>query len=217
MTQPPALTRTIEVYADVVCPFTHVGLHRLRDLRDEIRPDVAIEVHAWPLELVNGEPVARDDLVQEIAALRGGVAPELFEGFDPDGFPMSSLPALALAARAYRGGVRTGEEISRALRDALFERRRDLRDPDELAAIGRRSGVGEPEAVDRAAVLTDLETGRARGVCGSPHFFVGDPSFFCPALDIERVDGRLEVSFDVEGFAEFMRRSLGTPDDRAGS
>ena len=216
MTEPIAATRTIEVYADIVCPFTHVGLHRMFDLRDEVRPDVAIEVHAWPLELVNGEPVARDDLVEEVVALRSGVAPELFGGFNPDGFPMSSLPALALAARAYRGGVRTGEEVSRAIRDALFERGRDLRDTDELAAIGRQTGVGEPEAVDRAAVLADLETGRARGVVGSPHFFVGDASFFCPTLDIERVGGRLEISFDPEGFADFMRRSLGMPDDRAG-
>lgn len=211
MTEPSAPTRTIEVFADVVCPFTHVGLHRLFDLRDKIRPDVAIEVHAWPLELVNGEPAARDDLLEEIVALRSGVAPELFAGFDPDAFPMSTLPALALAARAYRGGVRTGEEISRALRDALFELGRDLRDPDELAAIGRGSGVDEPDAVDRAAVLVDLETGRARGVIGSPHFFVGDASFFCPTLGIERVDGRLQISFDAEGFADFMRKSLGSP------
>jgi len=74
----------IEVFADVLCPFTHVGLKRLIAYRDEMgRDDVVLEVHAWPLELVNGELLPRDLLVEEIAELRARVAPELFAGFDP--------------------------------------------------------------------------------------------------------------------------------------
>ncbi len=209
MTEPPTPTPAIEVYADVVCPFTHVGLYRLFALRDEIRPDVAIDVHAWPLEIVNGELVAREMLAEEIEALRTKIAPALFAGFDADAFPMSSLPALALAARAYREDVRAGELVSRAVRDAIFEHGRDLRDPDELASIGESVGVGLPDDHDRGAVLADLETGHARGVVGSPHFFVGDADFFCPTLDIARTDGRLEISFDTEGFVAFIRKTLG--------
>ena len=93
--------KVIEVFADVVCPFTHVGLKRLVAYRKKRgRDDVVLEVHAWPLELVNGELVPRDLLVEEVAELRAGVAPELFAGFDPTLFPMTSLPAFALAARA---------------------------------------------------------------------------------------------------------------------
>ncbi len=208
MTRAKGSESTIEVYADVVCPFTHVGLHRLFALRDELRPDVKIEVHAWPLELVNGEPVAADLLAEEIDVLRERIAPELFAGFDAGMFPLSSLPALALAARAYREDERTGEAVSRAVRDALFERGRDLGDPDELTAIAAGHGLGAPDDADHASVLRDLERGRVRGVVGSPHFFVGDEGFFCPTLEIERVDGRLEVSFDAEGFVEFMSAAL---------
>src|SRR5262245_18171405 len=54
-------TRLIEVFADVVCPFTHVGLRRLVGYRERAqREDVAIRVRAWPLELVNGEEVPRE-------------------------------------------------------------------------------------------------------------------------------------------------------------
>jgi len=87
----------IEVFADVVCPFTHVGLRRLFALRQQMhRGDVAIRVRAWPLELVNGERVPRELLVEEVTDLRHTVAPDLFTAFNPDLFPMTSLPALAV-------------------------------------------------------------------------------------------------------------------------
>ena len=56
------------MFADVVCPFTHVGLRRLVEYRAQRhREDVAIRVRAWPLELVNGEQVPRELLVEEIS------------------------------------------------------------------------------------------------------------------------------------------------------
>ena len=49
----------IEVFADVSCPFTHVGLRRLVEHRRQLeRDDLRIVVKAWPLELVNGSPLA---------------------------------------------------------------------------------------------------------------------------------------------------------------
>src|SRR3954464_13451066 len=47
----------IEVFADVACPFTHVGLCRLVARRRESNSDAVLWVRAWPLELVNGEPL----------------------------------------------------------------------------------------------------------------------------------------------------------------
>ena len=200
-----AVTDVIEVFADVVCPFTHVGLKRLIDHRSRIdRPDVGLRLRAWPLELVNGEPLPRDLLEEEIASLRRSVAPDLFVGFDPRAFPMTSLPALALAAHAYRVDLRTGEQVSRALRVALFEEGRDVSDPAELRRIGDSFGLDEADDRDRAAVLEDHVEGRARGVIGSPHFFVRDQAFFCPSLDIQRIDDHLEIAFDEHHFAEFM-------------
>ena len=49
---------TIEVFADIACPFTHVGLRRFVQRREELgRPDVTLLVRAWPLEVVNGQPL----------------------------------------------------------------------------------------------------------------------------------------------------------------
>ena len=201
------MTRTIEVFADVVCPFTHVGLKRLTHYRDEIgRDDVGLTVRAWPLELVNGERLSRELLSEEIHELRATVAPDLFAGFDPDLFPMTSLPALALANRAYRSSMRQGELVGLALRDALFEQGRDVSDPSELARIAEGFGLSEPDGSDEAAVRADLDAGRERGVVGSPHFFVGETGFFCPTLSIERVDGQMEITFDPEGFEAFIDR-----------
>ena len=199
----------IEVFADVVCPFTHVGLRRLVTYREQVhREDVAIRVRAWPLELVNGEPVPQDLLVEEIAELRQTVAPDLFTGFDPERFPMSSIPALALAAAAYRRDLQMGEHISLALREALFEAGRDLTDPAELARIGEPLTPDDLRAGE-ADVQADYAEGRARGVIGSPHFFVDGRGFFCPTLAIERVEGQLHISFDATGFYEFMERCFG--------
>jgi len=57
-------------------------------------------------------------------------------------------------------------------------------------------------------VLADWQEGRARGVIGSPHFFVGDESWFCPSLDIRRVDGRLLIRSDPGAFATFIEHCL---------
>jgi hypothetical protein len=56
--------------------------------------------------------------------------------------------------------------------------------------------------------VADWDDGRRRGVQGSPHFFVGDRGWFCPALDIDHVDGHLRIVFDRAGFDEFTDRAL---------
>lgn len=195
----------IEVYADVVCPFTHLGLQRLFRLREELgRSDVSIRVHAWPLEVVNGALAERDLIEEEVAELTEQVAPDLFEGFDPACLPLSTLPALALSERAYRETVGLGEVTSLTLRHELFERGTDVGDPAGVAEIGRRLGVPEVEEQDRTAVIADLEEGRRRGVVGSPHFFIDGTGYFCPTLLIERVDDRLSISFDAAAFSDFL-------------
>ena len=54
-------TPVIEVFADIWCPFAHVGLLAIAEERIRTgRFDVAIRVRAWPLELVNGVPLDPD-------------------------------------------------------------------------------------------------------------------------------------------------------------
>ena len=58
-------------------------------------------------------------------------------------------------------------------------------------------------------VEADWAEGKARGVMGSPHFFTPGGDFFCPALDVRRVDGHLRITADPEGFDRFLESCLG--------
>ena len=195
----------LEVFADIGCPFAYVGLRRLVARREELgRHDVQLRVHAWPLELVNGTPLDPAFIAEEVDVLRDTVAPDLFGGFDEAAFPGSSLPAMDLVAAAYAVDVATGERVSLAVRLALFEEGRDVADPGVLAEIAAAHGITVAAGPARAAVLADWEAGKARGVRGSPEFFVAGQAWFCPVLDITRVDGELRVRVDESSMPEFL-------------
>ena len=199
----------IEVYADIVCPFTHVALRRLTEAREGRHASVPIRVHAWPLEWVNGHPLDRALVGREIDALRASVASELFTGFDTGVWPRTSLPAFGLAASAYAHEDATGEVISLALRDAVFEQGLDIADIDVLRHIGAPYGVTPLDAAAaRAAVHRDFERGRDRLVRGSPHFFVGDRGWFCPSLDISHNDGNFDIAVAEDRLREFYEVAL---------
>jgi len=195
----------IEVFADVACPFTHVGLRRFVERRREQgATELVLHVRSWPLELVNGEPLDPDHVAEEIEEIRAQVAPELFVGFDRSTFPATSIPALTLAVAAYDLGPPVGEAVSLELRDLLFERGVDVADPDVLAGVARDHGV-EVDLDDDRRVREEFAEGRQRGVDGSPHFFTPGGSFFCPALDVGRDErGNLQVTPDPIGFDRFM-------------
>jgi predicted DsbA family dithiol-disulfide isomerase len=195
----------LEVFADVACPFAHAGLARFRAFREErgaSRP--LLQVRAWPLELVNGRPFDGPGLAPKVAALRAGVAPDRFGGFDAGSFPAKSLPAMAAEAAAHRVGAEVGERFSLAVRRALWDEGLDVADPDVLGHLRHELGVPEPTEDDRRAVLLDHEGGQRRGVRGSPHFFTPAGDFFCPSLVIEHGDEGYDVSFDAGGFDRFV-------------
>ena len=181
--------RTVEVFADILCPFTHVGLHTLIDRRAERGLDEPhLRIRAWPLELINGKPLDPNHIDAEITALRGSVRPDLFKGFSVEAFPKTSMTAFALTAAADRtGDAVLSETVGMALRDAVFEHGLDIGRPEVVAAIAARFGL-DPLDADTAesAVRADWDEGRARGVIGSPHFFTGEASWFCPGLAISR-------------------------------
>ena len=203
----------IEVFADAWCPFAHAGLRALLARRRELgRDDLSLWIRAWPLELVNAEPLDAHHVAQEVAALRTQVAGDLFAGFDEHAFPGTSLPALALAASAYRRDTRTGEQLSFSLRDALFEQGRDISDPDILSAIADTYDLDPPSPSDHDAIRTDWHDGRVRGVKGSPHFFCGPISAFCPSLDISKDDrDDLRVYANPAALNNFMAQCLASP------
>ncbi|MEI8001019.1 MAG: DsbA family protein [Actinomycetes bacterium] len=198
------MTRVLEVFADVMCPFAHIGLARVAERRDASGADVVLAVKAWPLELINGAPLAPDFVAEEIDILRAGVAPDLFAGFDAATFPTTTLPALDLAHAAALVDVAIGERVSLALRRALWEEGRDLADPAVLAAIAAEHGVVTDARRDRAGVLAEWDDGKARGVRGSPEFVLDGAGWFCPSLNVRRVDGDLVVDVDADTMHEFL-------------
>jgi 2-hydroxychromene-2-carboxylate isomerase len=204
---------TIEIFADIWCPFAHVGLRTIKEQRARSgRTDMAIWVRAWPLELVNGAPIDPSATSKHAESLREQVAPKLFRHLDVDRFPSSTLDALALANRAYRTDVQVGERVSFALRDALFEEGRDISEWATLESLARDLGVVMPDESDRAGVLADWHEGVRRCVLGSPHFFCGDTDVFCPSLDITKdpVQG-VSIVKDASRLTEFLARCLAQP------
>ena len=179
----------IEVFADIWCPFAHAGLRAVMARRDELgHGTVPLLVRAWPLELINGEPEDPSTAAEHVADLRAETAPDLFSGFDPSRFPRTTIPALSLAAAAYRHTAPIGERVSLALRDALWEQGLDVSDPAVLEAIGKQHGVTGWATEDERSIREDWELGQARGVEGSPHFFWGTTGAFYPSADIDKDD-----------------------------
>ena len=198
----------IDVYADIWCPFAHLGLRSVVRRRDALgRGDIVVRVRAWPLELINGRPLDPLVTAEHADTLRAQVAPDLFTHLDTDHFPQTSLPALALAAAAYRSGDATGEAVSFALRDALFEEGRDISDPKVLASVAKAHRVGPPTPDDDMAIRREWEEGKIRGVKGSPHFFCGEVEAFCPSLDIAKDgEGHLHIRRNLEALDTFLAK-----------
>jgi predicted DsbA family dithiol-disulfide isomerase len=198
----------IEVFADVWCPFAYVGLRRLFELRGAAgRSDVAIRVRAWPLELVNGEPMPAAKAAASAAALRAQVVPSLFADVDEDSFPTTTLPALALVESAYAQSGAKGEAASLRLRELLFEEGRDISSAEVLSELAGALGI-EPAPGAETAVLESLAEGRRRGVLGSPHFFCGELESFCPSLEISRDADGLVLVADAAKLTAFVERCL---------
>jgi predicted DsbA family dithiol-disulfide isomerase len=201
---------TIEVFADIACPFAYVGIRAVTAHRREVgATDTWLRVRAWPLEAVNGEAHDGRHLEAEVDALRRNVAPHLFAGFDPGSFPRTTLPALRAAAAAYRADTAAGDTFSLAVRDALWDEGRDVSDPAVLDELLDGVGVGRVEDADGDAVAADLSEGRARGVIGSPHWFTAGGDFFCPSLDITKERGQVDVRFDQAAYDGFIAAAFG--------
>lgn len=184
--------KTLEVFAEILCPFTHAGLHTLIDRRGECgRTEPRLRIRAWPLELINGKPLDPHHIDAEVSALRTSVRPDLFASFSIDTFPNSSMAAYALTAAAdLTGDAVVVEEVGMSLRNAVFEEGLDIGRPEVVAPIAAGFGLEPLDGdVTAAAVRADWDEGRARGVVGSPHFFTSEGgNWFCPALAISRDD-----------------------------
>ncbi len=200
---------TIEVYADITCPFAHVGLKRvvqhISDVSTPADAPIAVLVRAWPLEWVNGTPLTVEPVLVKARALTDQLGVDDFAGLRADQWPTSTIPALNLVAAAYERDATTGLAVSLQLRSMLFERGEDVGNVEVLARVAAEHDLETPPHDTSPRVQADYDCGRERDVKGSPHFFVGSNDFFCPALDLGHdADGHLTARFDADMLAEFF-------------
>jgi predicted DsbA family dithiol-disulfide isomerase len=198
----------IEVFAELTCPFTHLSLRRVVARRTDLgRATPTLRVRPWPLEVVNGKPLDPHHVAKEVRALRAQISPDLFAGFDPSRFPVTSMPGLRLAEAAYAVDDATGEAVSLALRASLFEDGEDIADAAVVARVAQAHGLEVPAEELDEQVCAAYEEGKRRGVQGSPHFVVAGDSVFCPMLDIRTDDeGEFHLSLDEEAVRATLDR-----------
>ena len=188
-----APTTVVEVFADVSCPFAHVGLRVSSNTgRWCRRDDLVLRVRAWPLELVNGSPL--DPAIDRDTCRRSSASrshPISSAASTLDAFPESSLDALGTGggrlskpAIASENGSAWRCAMPSSKRAATSVTRGTPSDRGRTGHRGSRPGCGRP-------VIADWEEGKRRGVRGSPEFFVKGRGYFCPTLDITRVGGQL--------------------------
>jgi len=188
--QPPTVAPgTIQIWADLLCPFAHVAVYRLRQTRERLGLRVQLDHHAFPLELFNG-PHPRRGTDTEAVAL-GQIAPEagfrVWTGPD-DLYPHTVLLATeaVLAAKAQSEG--TGEALDAALRRAFWLQSRSIAhrqvilDVADEAAAELADATGGPvvrldvhelaDALDsgrhRRDVMADFAIARTDAIPGSP-------------------------------------------------
>lgn len=165
LTSPPA--GVLQVWSDLLCPFTHVALHQLRTARaalDPLDPARAVELehHVFPLELFDG-PHPRRGTDTEAVGL-GQVAPDA--GFrvwtaPDDQYPHTVLLAAEAVLAAGRQSRAAATALDAALRTAFWTHSQSiahraviLRIAEEVADTGA--------ALDVAALAADLDSGRCR-------------------------------------------------------
>ena len=174
----------IVLFADVGCPWAHVCVHRLHETRARLGllGRVAFDVHAFPLELVNGRPTPKKVLDAEIpvaGALEPDAGWQMWQRPDHE-YPVTMLPALEAVHAAKEQGLDVSERLDRALRRGFFGESRNVSMRHEILDV-----AGTVAGLDVGALAAALDDGRARSalagdralaesdeVDGSPHVFL---------------------------------------------
>ncbi|MGY4653857.1 DsbA family oxidoreductase [Mycobacterium sp. URHB0021] len=176
---------TVVVFADVVCGWATVALHRFYQARERLGLTDAVRVdhQLFLLEDVNRFPIPKRFLDSEIPVV-GRLAPDFgwkpWQG-DASTWPITSLLANEAVHAAKRQSASAAEELDMALRHAFFTESRPISLLHEIVDV-----AGGCESVDADALRRDLDDGTARAemmrgyrrhaddVQGSPHFFLAD-------------------------------------------
>jgi len=191
---PPVAPGTIQLWSDLLCPFAHVAVHRLRETRERLGlgGQVRLDHHVFPLELFNG-PHPRRGTDTEAVGL-GQVAPEA--GFRvwtaaDDLYPHTVLLAAEAVLAATSQSMEAAEALDAALRRAFWSESRSIAHRqvvlDVAAEVADRDEGNAVLDVDqltdaldsgrhRRALMADFAIARTDAIPGSPTLRLPDGS-----------------------------------------
>lgn len=215
---------TIAVFADPGCPWAHVGVSRLHRARRSagLVDEVAIDIRAFPLELINERPTPFGGLQSEIPPLQA-IEPragwELWSG-EASAWPVTMLPPMEAVEAAKEQGLEASAHLDHELRRAFFGQSRCISMRHVILEVAEGCG-----RVDVDALAEALDDGRARGpmlepywahggtVQGSPHVFLPDgTSSHNPGIEFhwDKRARRLVVDRDdPSAYDDLLRRVVG--------
>lgn len=187
---PPA--GVLQVWSDLLCPFTHVALHRLRQAQAELpagdpAAQVQLEHHAFALELFNG-PHPRRGTDTEAVGL-GQVAPDAgfrVWGAADDLYPHTVLLAAEAVLAATAQSRTAGTALDAALRAAFWTHSRSIAHRQVILEIAGKVVQGPGSGLDVAALAAALDDGRYRADLMRDHDLAstdaidGSPTFVLP-------------------------------------
>lgn len=174
----------IVVFADIACPWAHVAVHRLHETRARMGLDdrVVFDLHAFPLEVVNGQPTPKKVLDAEIpvtGALEPDAGWQMWQRPEHE-YPVTTLPALEAVHAAKEQGTRVAEQLDRALRRGFFGDSLNVSMRHEIldvaATVPGLDVTALAAALDdghaRSALADDRAIAESDDVDGSPHVFL---------------------------------------------
>ena len=170
----------IDLYADLSCPYAYLTAYRLRQLRDEYRGRIAIVHKCLALEYVNREPTPKRLLDIELAVLMLEEPEIPYQPWHaPEStWPVTLWPAFEAVKCAERQGLELADELSWAIRTAMFAESRCVALRDVLLTLAEQVGLDMTrfeadydDGVAKRAVIEEAREGWERlRVDGSPTF-----------------------------------------------
>nr|WP_225953682.1 DsbA family protein [Kibdelosporangium phytohabitans] len=159
----------MQVWSDLLCPFTHVALHTLRDARAALpaghpAAGVRVEHRVFALELFN-EPHPRRGTDTEAVGL-GQIAPGAgfrVWGAADDLYPHTVLLAAEAVLAASAQSLAAGEALDAALRTAFWTDSRSIAHRGVILDVAAETAGAAPESgLDPARLAEALDSGRHR-------------------------------------------------------
>jgi predicted DsbA family dithiol-disulfide isomerase len=217
---------TVVVFADLLCPFAHVAVHRLWTTRSRLGLDDAVvfEMRAFPLELFNGPGtrIGSDSEVPVLGRLEPGAGWQLWNSPDWH-YPNTVLLAFEAVHAAREQGRHAGETLDRALRRAFWADSRSIGHHSVILDVARAAGLDDmrlaaalADGRARSAVFDDYAVAGSDLVSTSPHVFLPDgTSYVNPGVEVrwqgEWARGFPVIEGDDPGVYEHILKTAAQP------